>query len=601
MAPHVMQQRLDALVRQQHVPKPLLDLLSLLVANALDTDDFKQNASARVAVVEGLVRQPTSEIAAARAETVAALDSMQCNVEALERKFRATYEALKAEADLRLAHVREASERAAEEADAFRLESRDVFAESMKAYRRQVEETFDVEVAHATNRLREAQESVEVLTQRKLAALEVSCIEDAGTSLANLASDARLAAEEATREAKSKIDAKLASADVEISSRLTAASGQVARALESLNALPLLECHRLECTLALVESRVDVIEATTAKSTVDQLQHRLHAVEASVARVAMRNQQLDDRIELVGAGIPATGSSPRATDRFEAVRALSDEFLLHSPSSSRHAFGSADLARSPRRDVGAMPTQRANAGGGAGPTMHHLLRLQTRLDELESSTLQTRQAGQQALLMVRKLGELIDLQIVSRLEAIGESQSSLFHCLAVPQPEALTLFRAHKGELDALEDASLEAKARGRGSNRIGPDVELKHATLRHQIDTSRLVLATPAFASLTPLPTLGVELADGAQPLGGVNVIATAREGIAAVCGLLADDVILRVDRYPVMNREEFHFALQLAAAVSLRSAISPSPTRYSRRCTVALAVFRPTVGTVLTLNLSL
>jgi hypothetical protein len=69
----------------------------------------------------------------------------------------------------------------------------------------------------------------------------------------------------------------------------------------SATTLSLLETHRL-CCEALLEARIDVIDAVASKSVADELRLQLDEVARRVQHCELREAQLDDKVEAWAAG-----------------------------------------------------------------------------------------------------------------------------------------------------------------------------------------------------------------------------------------------------------------------------------------------------------
>jgi hypothetical protein len=643
-----MQARLDALVRQQHVPRPMLELLSLLVANAIDTDSFKQSASARIGVVEGLARQPTGEIAAARAECVSVLDSVQRNVELLERKFRGTYDAVKGEAEMRLEQISRVAQDLQVEVNTARFSMQEAAADCIDDLRREVREACEL--------LLEGRESCEVVTRRKLDAMQVAVLEETGSTVAELASDARRAVELAGDELRAELAAKVHDAEVALNASVAAFSNRTQKALETINTLPLLETHRLCCATALLEARIDVIDAVASKSVADELRLQLDEVARRVQRCELREAQLDDKVEAWAAGgvrgeaaptqrgaLASASLSPVATprrkgvphfadDRQESLRVLSESveggsLLFTAGTPHHHRAPPLAQLRDSFDSQHAVAAASVGAAADMAPTMRHVIRLQSRLDALEASALEGTQDGARAVQLVRRLSQLIDSDVVARLEEAHAAFQALAHVLGLDAAAVVDLWHRHDAEARELEDeAAVVMVARSReqgasarkawlnasgGDDRADESLELDraHLSMRHRIEACRLAATMPVLAATRPLPNLGVELADGAPPLGGLAVIGLVADSPCDVAGLQPEDVILRVNKAPVSNREEFLFAVQTSrAAATFRRPPTPaaavprglSPTVPSTD-NVKLAVYRPSAAALLSLTLYL
>jgi hypothetical protein len=519
-----------------------------------------------------------------------------------------------------------------------------------------VREACELEVAHAKHSLLEGRESCEVATRRKLEAMQVAVLEETGSTVAELASDARRAVEWAGDELRAELAAKVRDAEVGLNASVAALSNRTQKALETINTLPLLETHRLCCATALLEARIDVIDAVASKAVADELRLQLDEVARRVQRCELREAQLDDKVEAWAAGgvrgeaaptqrgaLASASLSPVATprrkgvphfagDRQESLRVLSESveggsLLFTAGTPHHHRAPPLAQLRDSFDSQHAVAAASVGAAADMAPTMRHVIRLQSRLDALEASALEGTQDGARAVQLVRRLSQLIDSDVVARLEEAHAAFQALAHVFGLDAAAVVDLWHRHDAEARELEDEAavvMVARSREQGAsarkawlNASGGDdradeileLDRAHLSMRHRIEACRLAATMPVLAATRPLPNLGVELADGAPPLGGLAVIGLVANSPCDVAGLQPEDVILRVNKAPVSNREEFLFAVQTSrAAATTRRPPTPaaavprglSPTVPSTD-NVKLAVYRPSAAALLSLTLYL
>jgi len=260
--------------------------------------------------------------------------------------------------------------------------------------------------------------------------------------------------------------------------------------------------------------------------------------------------------------------------------------------------------------------------------MRTVLRLQSRIDALEGSTLAAKQSSDRAFALVKRMGQLLDETVVSRIEIVHDSVTALHRVLGLSPDAVLTLHRGHEDELAALDNSiqhrahanaasgrplvAPEAAVLRRAARQIDGDAELDEegliverlsTELRHRVEAARVLWAAPTFVSFaTALPSLGVELAESGPPLGGVRIVSVVPDGVADRGGLEPDDVVLRVGPSPVCDRETFAFATKLAMAQrpGQHNTNSARSGRLVSSAVVELAAYRPTAGSMVSMQLS-
>jgi hypothetical protein len=191
-----------------------------------------------------------------------------------------------------------------------------------------------------------------------------------------------------------------------------------------------------------------------------------------------------------------------------------------------------------------------------------------------------------AVQLVRRLSQLIDSDVVARLEEAHAAFQALAHVLGLDAAAVVELWQRHDAEARELEDeaaAVMVARSRQQGGA------------------SARKAWSANASGG-------GGDRAD-AESLELDSAHLSMRRRIEACRSRQPEDVILRVNKAPVSNREEFLFAVQTsrAAATTRRP---PTPAAAVPRglsppvllaSNVKLAVYRPSAAALLSLTLYL
>ena len=540
------QSKLDALTRQQHVSKPLLDLLHLLVANATDSDEFKQQLSTRIAIVEGIARQPTDELNQARVDAVRELQRVQETALAVELTCRNQAKEAESLAEMRLRQVLQASEDVINTHSRLRQELAAQLSGDVQRLKADITDSISARVAEATAAVQAAAESMTVAAQEKLRSLAeeltATCEEACRDAVAQVTASAAVAqsaagaaAQRAGREMRLQLQRQAEESATFLGS-----------AVQTLNTMPLLDAHM-------------------ARAASELCNARLSCLEDSVQRL------------LGGSGITAEVTRLRHDASLCAHRldSLTDQFDLR----VRRAV-QAHLPSSPSRTDSLLMKEVDSIDA---TTNHALLGVMKKLDVQAEASITLRRDFEILWESLRSFTHLVDETVVERIDSVSRLQNATLHVLGLKQELLLSLFEETSCFLPSGATPPEEIQ-----SDRI-TEHRLKCAAL--------LMYSCPVLVALhAPLPPLGIELRDGDQPLGGVAVMRVCAPSIGKRAGLLVGDVILKVNGAAVNSRSQFAFAIAGApqrlsiAGVggSAFTAISNVMSRGNDGGAVSLSVFR-------------
>ena len=324
--PSLFAKRLEALSRAQHTPKALLDLLSLLVANAEDTDAFKAEAAARISVVESVARIPSSEIEAAKKATVMALQNAETRASELMEEMRAVQAAFHTDMELKLASVWENIRSFEQQRRCAEDDVRGLFSAELDSFQTSLADTVAHAVATATDAIREVQKDacthIACEEANRKASFNGACESSAASSMDDVR---RLGSEVAA-----KTKALMQEGCTTLQHSIDSAVSMLAHYFDVFEGLPLLECHRVAGLAEATDSRLVMLCKYAANKTeVRRLEERMLTVErimcgCSLAATTRSNEENGDSM----AAAPST-AAPSAR-RVSEVDYLSMSFARDS-------------------------------------------------------------------------------------------------------------------------------------------------------------------------------------------------------------------------------------------------------------------------------
>jgi hypothetical protein len=498
-----LSRKFEALNRSQHFPKPLVELLSMIVAGMNDTDDFKAESKVRLDGMERLIRLPTEEVERARRSTVDKLNAIQQETESLQATLRATEFAVRNEIQLHLASLRHSIREFDELKSSVMDDVRTSMSEALNDFATESEQ----KVSEAVDK---AQETIANI------AVEFANVV-AGRSI-----DDRMA--QKVDSCLAELDAKTVSAKENLHRyqeaeriKLDLISDQMrnffSQAFETINVEPLLECHRVHGSLQVLEARLRMLEGRPTQSTSGFFKGKKENPPKELSVVSDR----DPYVVLFPEGRRL--SPQRRPSISESLQQL---------------------------DVSAAPLN--NNTKSYSPTVSSA--------ELEKINQELRDVRE----TIKVLFTMTETTVVDKLEDVNEAVTSLYYLLQLDHRTARRIFKAATVASDAILSPSKT------GSSSLSPSPRrgfgLRAGTPFDTVEEAILYLSgSPFFGLLKQVgtPDLGIEVAESSIG-NGVKVVSVKPGSPASDAGLKVGEVIVSVAQRPIWTPNEFYLCARLA-----------------------------------------
>lgn len=253
-------QRFEVLRRSQHIPRPLLDVLSGIVEDVTGHNSVFNDLRTRVSIMETVAVRPSNELSAIRNETVTELQKIQSNVLQLELSLRQKVQTMMVELEEKeMRFNRSVSEMREEHRAA--LEGAAVFLEEVtKDAERRVYMAAEAASAKATAAISTVREGCERQSALVIAARGVEECGKLTRRLESVVDGVQEKFEDSLTQFRTELRATVSDAETRFLEKAAHQTRLVHQAMDTLNGLPLLECHRLDGSVSFLENRVELLE-----------------------------------------------------------------------------------------------------------------------------------------------------------------------------------------------------------------------------------------------------------------------------------------------------------------------------------------------------
>jgi hypothetical protein len=489
--------KLDVVVRAQNIPKNVVDLLTMLVAHASDSDGAHDELSRRVAATEAATVAPTSELTKAHDVALKEVASLRQQTMQLEHTIREAQSSLLTHLEMKQAQLRCTMQQLQEEAEVL---LRDAIPGAMQQhlakFAMDVRRVGDLAVAAAAKRLHTTQAEATKTVHDVCIKTAQAAIDKAEEDIDVLQFKWRRRIEEEVERAEANFRAASMAASATVNKCASDCMSFMASRLELSNIEPLVELHRLAGEVQFCSATLHLVsDATPSHMEVRDLQSRLSLLEQVSLIGHAQTRGLVSLLDIDEEVVQELGAAPGGITTDSKLKYIE----------SLPLFGHVRLAAASGRPAAASVTPPRIA------------------------------AASRAALM-----QEITAKKASPPPSVPESPP---HEQKSGVPHGLSLAGGGSMFVVPLNVMTPERLPSG-------------PASLRDSLASSAAssVPLSPPAAALAPL---GLEISDGDPLVGGVNIVAVAAQSIAERYGFAVRDVVVSVNGAKIKTREDFAAAI--------------------------------------------
>ena len=490
--------KLDVVVRAQNIPKNVVDLLTMLVAHASDTDINRDELARRLAAAEVAAASPTSELTIAHDAALKEVSSLRIQTAQLEHTIREAQASLLTHLEMKQAQLRNAMQQIQEEAEVLLRDSIPrTMQQHLAKFAMDVRRVGDLAVAAAAKRLNASQEAAAVAVHEACVKTAQAAVDKAEEDIDVLQTKWRRRIEDEVDRAEASFRAASLAASATVNRAASDCVAFLASRIELSNIAPLAELHELRGEVQFCSATVRLVsDATPSLMEVRDVQARLSLVEQTACSGIAQARGLVSLLDVDEDVVQELGAAPGgiSTDvKLKYIESL--PVFAH----LKHA-----AAASGRPAAASATPPRAAATSRAA--------LLTEINSVRKSATRPSPPPTAA----------------PDVDRSAAASSSMF---IVP----LDVMTPEKDSASSLLDSI--------ASTPNAPPVS---------------AMLPPAVAHVSSqLPPLGLEISEGDPLVGGVNVVGVTPQSLAERHGFAIRDVVVSVNGSKIKTRDDFAAAV--------------------------------------------